>query len=132
MITYQEERLQRMWAEILGTHTAVDLSTKDYEARIYKGIKVVNDGEMVKVYSTHTPFYKDITYNFIIHGGSFKDCAHDYIKARYRDRLDEVERKIKMEMNSSKNHKRFSSLKVRRNNLLNKYNEINSKETTRR
>jgi hypothetical protein len=133
MTIYQEHippTLQRMWDEILATHTSVDLDTKDYKARIYRGIKVVHYGDEIKVYSTETPFYKDITDTFIEHGGSFKDCAHEYIKDRYLRNLDEVERKIKIEMNSSKNHKRFANLKARRTNLLNKYNEINSKETT--
>jgi len=119
--------------EIQKIHTAVDLSTKNEEARIYRGIKIVKQGDEIKIYSTETDFYKDIS-SWFMSGDDFNDsfltCAHRYIKDRYLRNLDAIERSIKLEMNSSKNHKRFANLKARRANLLTKYNEINSKETT--
>lgn len=136
MTTYQDNtaaHLQRMWDEIQQIHTAADLSTRNEEARMYKGIKVVKQGDQIKVYSSENEFYKDVTCWFTS-GDEFNDsfltCAHRYIKDRYLRRLDTIERRIKLEMNSSKNHKRFARLKTTRTNLLNKYNEINSKETT--
>lgn len=107
-------------------HGAANLDAKDYEARIYKGIKMVKSESGIRVYSAETDFYKDITIWFDKSSSSFKDCAHEYLKHKYLNKLDEVERRVKQEINSAKNHKRVAALKVRRTNLLNKYNEINS------
>lgn len=126
------DTLQRMWGEIQKIHGAANLDARDYQARMYKGIKMVRSESGIRVYSAETDFYREITIWFDKTSSSFMDCAHEYLKHKYLNKLDEVERRVKEEINSTKNHKRVAALKVRRTNLLNKYNEINSKEATGR
>lgn len=101
------------------------------EAIIYKGIKIERIENNVKIYSSNTDFYEDITYDFCI-DEDFNTCVNAHLKAKYLTQLDKVERWIRNEMNGSKNHKKISNLKTRRLTIVNKYNEISTEKITGR
>ena len=116
-----------IWEE--SRSLGVSLDTDDHQAVIYKGIKVVNTDGDIRLYSTETDFYEDITSTF--NDETFKGFVNRHLKEKYLKKLDRIENLIKIEMNNYKNHKKFSYLKKRRNEYLKKYNEINTKEITR-
>jgi hypothetical protein len=121
-----------MWEQMLKIPSAVNLDARDYQARMYKGIKMINTDGIIQVYSAETEFYTNITSWFASGDefeGTFMECVNQYLKDKYIRKLDNVEQSIMNEINSSKNHKRVAALKVRRTNLLNRYNEISTKET---
>ena len=124
------EYLDRIWNEARGTYGSVIIDGKDHNGVIYKGVKVVRyDDQSVRVYCTDTDFYEDITDN--LSGLPFLDEVDIHLKAKYLRKLDTIAEMIQREMNNHKNHKRFVYLKKMRNEYLNKYNEISTKETTR-
>lgn len=116
--------LEQIWIQARSKHGSVSIDTDKHESVIYKGIKVVRDDSGIKIYSTETEFYRDITKEFVM--DSFTIGVKEYLKRKYLRRLDEIERAIKKNLNGSKNHKNFSYLKSMRENIINKYNEINS------
>ena len=117
----------KIWEE--AKRLGVSLDTENYQAVIYRGIKVINFDGFIRIYSTETDFYEDITDTF--NDETFKVFVNRNLKNKYLKKLDKIENLIKMEMNNYKNHKKFSYLKKMRNEYLKKYNEINTKEITR-
>jgi hypothetical protein len=105
-------------------------SVKIDNAVIYKGVKVVKDDDGIRVYSTETDFYTDMTYSFVI--GTFEESLIAYLKRKYMNKLSVIEDSIQKEINGKRNHKRYNYLKKLRETYLNKYNEINTKEITGR
>lgn len=116
--------LDNIWNEARSTFGSVNLDTEDQEAVMYKGIKVIKRESDIKIFSTETDFYEDITDSFV--KDSFAIGVKTYLKDKYLRFLDRIESLIQEEINGSKNHKRFDYLKGLRNEYLNKYNEINS------
>jgi len=116
--------LEQIWIQARNKSGSVFIDTKKYESVIYKGIKVVRGDYGIKIYSTETEFYKDITKEFVM--DSFTIGVKEHLKKKYLKTLDRIERAIKKNLNGSKNHKRFSYLKTMRENIINKYNEINT------
>lgn len=116
--------LEQIWIQARSKHGSVSIDTDKCESVIYKGIKVVRDGSGIRIYSTETEFYKDITDEFNM--DSFTIGVKEYLKNKYLRTLDKIERAIKRNLNGSKNHKNFSYLKSMRETYLNKYNEINT------
>lgn len=116
--------LQEIWDQARSKHFAVDIDTDKHESVIYKGIKLVKDESGIKIFSTETDFYKDITDEFV--KDSFMIGVNQYLKKKYLRKLDEIEKMVKYEMNNNKNHKRFAYLKAMRETYLNKYNEVNT------
>lgn len=116
--------LIEVWKQARNKYFSVNLDTKDHQAVIYKGIKVVNDNGNIRIYSTETDFYEDITDYF--NKDSFDIGVKEFLLKKYLIKLNEIEKYIQEELNNSKNHKRFSYLKSMREFYLNKYNEINT------
>ena len=116
--------LEHIWIQARSNPGSVFIDTDKYESAIYKGIKVVRDDSGIKIYSTETEFYKDITKEFVM--DSFTIGVKEYLKKKYLRTLDKIERAIKKNLNGNKNHKNFSYLKSMRENIINKYNEINT------
>ena len=121
--------LENIWDEVRDRHIAVDMDTDHYKATVYKGIKFVNDDCDISVWCTDTEFYKDITDSFV--GGSLDIGVREHLKKKYLKKLDLIGDAIKRNVNGSKNHRNFTSLKGMREFYLNKYNEINTKKITR-
>lgn len=116
--------LEEIWTQARSKHTGVHLDTDDYQSVIYRGIKIVNSEKGIRIYSTETEFYKDITKRFV--KDSFDIGVKEYLKKKYLRKLEDIEKSIQIEMNGSKNHKKFSYLKAMRENIINKYNEVNT------
>lgn len=122
---------EEIWKEAREKIGSVNLDTYHNLAVIYKGIKLTKDDVYgVRIYSTDNDFYTDITDTFIV--GNFQTSVDEYLKLKYISKLELIERLIKNEINTNKNHKRFNYLKTMRKNYLKKYNEINTRKTKRR
>lgn len=118
--------MQEIWEQVNNTFKAVRIGN----SVIYKGVKIVKEDDGIRIYSTDTDFYTDMTYSFVI--GSFEESLNAYLKRKYMSKLLVVEDSIQKEINGKRNHKRYTYLKKLRETYLNKYNEINTKETTGR
>ena len=116
--------LQELWNQARNKALGVHIDTDKHESVVYKGIKMIKDENGIKIYSTETEFYKDITEVFV--KDSFDIGTKIYLKDKYLRKLDQIEEWIKREVNGSKNHKRFGYLQSMRETFLNKYNEINT------
>lgn len=121
--------LQEIWQQARRNMALIRLDDDCTESVIYRGVKIVNDDGKIKIYSTESEFYKDITKVFLRR--SFKEGVYDFLKGKYLRQLNTVEESIKTEMNNQKNHKKFKYLQAKRSNLIEKYNEINSEKITR-
>ncbi len=116
---------QKMWSEALKMPNSAHITYKESEAVIYKGVKVSKSEDGIKIFSTETDFYTDMTEDFI-QSESFEVCVRIYLKSKYLKQLDNVERWIQNEVNGQKNHKKINKLKKFRERLIIKYNEINT------
>ena len=122
---------EEIWKQARGRIGSVNLDTHHLLAVIYKGIKLTKDDLYgVRIYCTDNDFYTDITDTFIV--GDFQTSIDEHLKAKYLSKLDLIERMVKTEINTNKNHKRFNYLKTMRKNYLKKYNEINNRKVKRR
>lgn len=116
--------LQEAWDEAVR----IPQSTKLDDSVIYKGVKIVSNEDGIKIYSTESDFYRDITDSFLV--GDFKNSMRLFLSRKYLRLLGLVERRIKKEIIGKRNHKKYNYLKNARTNLIEKYNEINSKKIT--
>lgn len=118
-------KIDRIWAQARDLFTSAIIDGDDFESVIYRGIKLVRYEGIVRIYSTDSPFYDDITDSFIV-DDDFLICVKYHLRAKYLRGLDKVERMITREMNGHKNHKRITYLKTMRETYLNKYNGVNT------
>jgi hypothetical protein len=114
----------KMWYEAMKLPKSAHLVYPESEAVIYKGVKIEKTENDIKIYSTQSDFYSDMTEEFIQEDG-FLLCVNIYLKKKYLDQLDRIEMWIQKEVNGQKNHKRITNLKKFRENLITKYNEVN-------
>lgn len=119
-----KEELNKIWEQARDKYMSVHIDFEDSKSVIYKGIKIIKTHDDIRIYSTETDFYEDITDSFV--KDSFDIGLKQYLSDKYLRNLNYVENMIKNEINNNKNHKRFSYLKSMRVNILNRYNEINS------
>jgi len=119
-----------IWNQARSDRRCVNLDTDHFNAVIYKGVKIINNRGDVKIYCTDTEFYTEITDNF--KSDDFFEGVQIHLREKYLKKMEDIERLIRLELNGNKNHKRFSYLKLMREFYINKYNENNSKEITRR
>jgi hypothetical protein len=113
-----------LWNQARSNKFGVKLDDDSSESVIYKGIKFVKDENGIRIYSTETDFYKDITKTFYKY--DYYRGVNEFLKKKYILFLNRIEASIRNEVNTSKNHKRFQYLQSMRKHYLNKYNEINS------
>ena len=108
--------MNNIWKEAKSKHLGVSMDTEKYQSVFYKGVKVVNDGNDVRVYSLEKEFYEDITDFFL--KDSFDIALKKFRRKKYLKKLDRVEKLIQEEINGSKNHNRMVYLKSMRNKYL--------------
>lgn len=96
----------------------------DSEA-IYKGLKFFKDGRILK---TDTDFYRplDSKYLKIFDKKGFDIGIKTYLCDKYLHNLKVVQDRIRDEIAGENNHRRLRYMKTTRENLINKYNEINN------
>jgi hypothetical protein len=119
-----------IWNQARLDRRCVNLDTDHFNAVIYKGVKIINNRGDVKIYCTDTEFYTEIT--DIFKSDDFFEGVQIYLRDKYLKKMEDIERLIRLELNGNKNHKKFSYLKSMREFYINKYNENNFKEITRR
>jgi len=117
-----------VWSEAVSDYDSLSLHGKDYEAYMYKGIKIINTDQEIKIYYGNL---KAIGYievgpeeyeTFRVFGYRF--ATHKIVQDNYRRKIVNLNQKIKEEVNTRNNKKHYDALKVKRNNLINKYSEI--------
>lgn len=118
--------MYEIWEQANSIFNAVKLDN----SIIYKGVKIVKDDQGIRIYSTETDFYTDMTYSFVV--GTFEESLENYLKNKYMRKLTAIENSIQKEINGKRNHKRYNYLKKLRETYLTKYNEVNTKKVTRR
>lgn len=118
------EEMNSIWNQAKSKYRSVSMDTENYRSIFYRGVKVVNDGYDVRVYSLEKEFYEDITDYFL--QDDFDIGLNKFLRDKYLRRLDRIDRLIQSEINGNKNHNRMAYLKAMREKNLKKYNEINS------
>ena len=102
--TDMEYTLKEIWEAFRWHEKSVDLDTDEYEASVYKGVKMVNDGERIYILSTASDIYKevddDIYYAFITEG--VENGVKAFQKKRY-------ERQLLSNMHSQKSRETIQS-----------------------
>jgi len=102
--TTMEYTLKEIWEAFRCHENSVDLDTDEFEASIYKGVKMVNDGERIYILSTASDIYKevddDIYYTFITEG--VENGVKAFQKKRY-------ERQLLSNMHSQKSRETIQS-----------------------
>jgi hypothetical protein len=107
----------------------ISLGAKDTEMYMYKGIKIVKILNDIKIYNTtkNSLNYKEISmdsYLFFFQNG-FRPGVRNVLRKTYRDKINKLNDKIQDEVNNRNNKKHYDSLRVKRDNLINKYSNLN-------
>jgi len=117
-----------IWQQVIEDNVSVDMSYRNKQAYIYKGIKVVKVRDEIKILNTITfgLEYEEIEehlYDSFLSNG-FREGVVDVLRKSYLDRIDALNKSIKKEINSRNNKKHYKSMKIRRGELINKYSKI--------
>jgi|TARA_A100001201_G_scaffold135133_1_gene123188 hypothetical protein len=125
--------LDEVFSQSLEDNNSACLDAKGYQARISCGIKIVKDDHTKEVIILNTTlggdFYKEITkeqYKLFTSEGWLKGL-HTLALNNFKTKLDKVESKIKVEVNSNNNLKHIQRLKEARERILIRYNKVSNK-----
>jgi len=91
--------LKDLWDEASTSRKCTNLSYKTELSYIYKGIKICNVNNNIKIYNAGIQRY------------AYKELTEDEYQFLY-------------EINTRNNKKHYDSLKIKRENLINKYTQI--------
>tara|TARA_R100001460_G_scaffold16719_5_gene36402 strand:- start:4542 stop:4925 length:384 start_codon:yes stop_codon:yes gene_type:complete len=125
-----EHSLESLWEDAVSDRKAINLSSTIEMSYIYKGIKIVKVVDDIKIYNTRKLgiAYKEISQEeydvFLQHG--FRNGVHQVLKNTYKEQIEKINYKIQGEVNTRNNKKHYESLKVKRENLINKYSNLNN------
>jgi hypothetical protein len=121
--------MNTLWQDVVEDSKCVAVHGNKQKAYIYRGIKIINNSEGIKIYNTKKSGlnYKEITdehyYYFLQHG--FKKGVSIVLKKTYTEQIDKLNEKIQSEVNNRNNKKHYDSLKQRRETLISKYSKLN-------
>ena len=106
----------------------ISLGDTETEMYMYKGIKIVKVLDDIRIYNTTTFSlnYQEISeddYYFFFNNG-FKPGVKNVLRKTYKDKINKINDKIQDEVNHRNNKKHYDALKVRRDNLINKYSKL--------
>tara|TARA_R110000824_G_scaffold71948_9_gene184011 strand:+ start:899 stop:1297 length:399 start_codon:yes stop_codon:yes gene_type:complete len=106
----------------------ISLGDTETEMYMYKGIKIVKALDDIRIYNTTTFSlnYQEISeddYYFFFKNG-FKPGVKYVLRKTYKDKINKINDKIQDEVNNRNNKKHYDALKVRRDNLINKYSKL--------
>ena len=125
--------LDEVFSQSLEDNNSACLDAKGYQARISCGIKIVKDDHTKEVIILNTTlggdFYKEITkeqYKLFTSEGWLKGL-HTLALNNFKNKLDKIESKIKVEVNSNNNLKHIQKLKEARERILIRYNKVSNK-----
>ena len=82
--------MKEVWDELNSREMAVRLDTKDYEAVIYKGVKMIKEGEKYVMLSTESDYYPRLSLDI---QAIFLTCGVDAGIRAYKE--DKYMRQIK-------------------------------------
>jgi len=109
---------------------AGNLNGDGYEARVLYGVKISRDNESghIDLFDTSCghDYYERLSQyfiNFFLEKGWRYGCYVVYLSNKRRN-LDDLERKIKTEVNGLNRASEMNRLKKRRDKIISKYNEI--------
>ena len=112
---------------------AMVLDSDEYSSRMVYGCKISRDNESGNIEILNTArggdWYLPLTDQELQHflEKGWRIGVYELSLSNYRIKLDKVERSIKKEMNGRKNPKQIQSLKMSRQNILERYSKIKSK-----
>ena len=124
--------LSEVWEEAINDKLAVRISTPREECILYKGIKISNSSDGIKIYNTkkgslrYPEIDQEDYYSFLKLG--FRKGVYLLLKRTYEDQINIVNALIQNEVNQRNNKKHYDSLKLKRDNIINKYTQIIKKE----
>jgi hypothetical protein len=102
--------------------------TEKDESILYKGIKIISNKEGIKIYNTKkgTLDYREVDYNDYLYflDKGFRNGVYHILKRTYKDQIEIINTKIQSEVNQRNNKKHYDYLKLKRDNILNKYTQI--------
>jgi len=121
-------RLEDVFVEAKEYRKSVNLSWRDEEAYIYRGIKISKLDNDIKIFSTFNANFQyreldDEEYSRFNMLG-WIDAVHLIVKRMYKKSIDRITDKIKAEINTRNNKKHYDSLKRKRETLINKYSNL--------
>jgi|TARA_R110000782_G_scaffold262191_2_gene354152 hypothetical protein len=122
--------IQDIFEEAITFSKACNLSNerKNEESYLYKGIKIMKKDNFITIFNTSKiQFdYKEIPDEDYLkfYELGFVKGVHAIVKESYMYKIEVLNKKIKTEINSRNNKKHYESLKVKRDNLINKYSNI--------
>ncbi len=122
-------RLEEVFIEAQDHQKSTNLSWRDEEAYMYRGIKISNLNNEIKIFSTNNTNiqYRELNdeeysvFNMI----GWVEGVHSTVKKIYKKSIDVINKKIKNEINTRNNKKHYDSLKRKREVLINKYSNLN-------
>lgn len=122
-------RLEEVFTEAQDHQKSTNLSWRDEEAYMYKGIKICKLYDDIKIFSAFNANFQyrelnDEEYSRFNMLG-WVDAVHLIVKRMYKKSIDIVNKKIKNEINTRNNKKHYDSLKRKRETLINKYSNLN-------
>tara|TARA_R100000742_G_scaffold3133_1_gene660 strand:- start:1334 stop:1717 length:384 start_codon:yes stop_codon:yes gene_type:complete len=125
-----EYNLESLWEDAVSDRKAINLNSNLEMAYMYKGIKIVRILDDIKIYNTRKLgiAYKEISpdeYEVFLQYG-FRNGVHQVLKNTYQEQIEKINQKIQGEVNTRNNKKHYESLKVKRENLINKYSNLNN------
>ena len=122
-----------IWEQAGDDTFAGEIESSLYTSRMVYGIKIVRDHKTSDIYMMntqirgdwHIPLSQD-DINIFLEKGWRYGC-YTLSLSNYRSKLDKVKYMIKSEMNGKRRGREIHHLKTQRENILNKYTEINNK-----
>lgn len=122
------DRLYKIWEQACDDSKAIKMVTEKDESVFYKGIKIINDSEGVKIYNTKKGAldYQEIDYDDYIYflDKGFRNGVYHILKRTYKEQINAINIKIQSEVNQRNNKKHYDYLKLKRDNIINKYTKI--------
>lgn len=123
------DNLYNIWEQAWDNPTVVRITTNKDQSVIYKGIKIIlNKENSVKIYNTKKGSldYQEIDYDDYIYflDNGFKSGVYHILKRTYKDQINTININIQSEVNRRNNKKHYNYLKLKRDNILNKYTQI--------
>ena len=126
-------RLNEVFNEAVNDYASTNLDGDEYDAMMYYGIKIVRNhsDDSIQIFNTARggDYYKEIKeeeYTIFFEEG-WTIGVRKMALAKYKERLDNIEKKMKDEINGRNNAKYISFLKETRKSTLNKYYNVTQK-----
>ena len=122
------DHLYKIWEEACDDAKSIKIVTKRYESVLFKGIKIISDEEGIRIYNTKKGSldYQEIGYDDYLYflDKGFRNGVYHILKRTYKDQIDIINVKIQSEVNQRNNKKHYDYLKLKRDNIINKYTQI--------